>query len=702
MKVIDENLYIEKIKDRLGQNSISNQEAGQMVDDLKDILNYHSDRYYNSDSPEISDMDYDRLMKSLILLEEAFPEYKKEDSPSVRVGGRALEKFDQYQHERPMLSLSNVFSAEEIRDFDRRVRGALQPGHGQVNYVVETKIDGLSVGLTYEDGYLRIGATRGDGYTGENVTENIKTIATIPINIDEKRKLVARGEVYISKSDFEAVNAYQEDHDLQIYANPRNLAAGSLRQLDPKLAAKRPLDIFIFNLENIEELGLERHSQSFDYMKALGLKVNEEYKLCENIEEVIEYISYWTENRSSLPYEIDGMVIKVDSIAQREVLGFTAKSPRWATAFKFPAERKKTKLIDIDVEVGRTGTITPTAILEPVRLAGTTVSRASLHNEDYIKERDIRIGDRVLVQKAGDIIPQVVEVSLDDRTGKEEVFEMPHQCPVCGQETVRLDGEAAVKCINISCPAQIRRGIIHFVSRDAMDIEGMGESIITSLLDKGVIKDIADLYYMDPDILVSLDRMGQKSVANLMASIEKSKSNDLWRLINGLGIRFVGVKGAKLLASACGSMDHIMSASEDDLIQIEEFGQIMSDSVVKFFQEDKNKETIEKLRQAGLNMQVIEKDDKGIVKVFEGMKIVLTGTLATMKRNDAKALIEERAGKATSSVSKSTNFVLAGEEAGSKLNKALSLGVKVIDESKFMELLDCKTRDEVDSRLEDI
>nr|WP_297396045.1 NAD-dependent DNA ligase LigA [uncultured Peptostreptococcus sp.] len=670
-----------------------------MVDDLKDILNYHSDRYYNSDSPEISDMDYDRLMKSLILLEEAFPEYKKEDSPSVRVGGRALEKFDQYQHERPMLSLSNVFSAEEIRDFDRRVRGALQPGHGQVNYVVETKIDGLSVGLTYEDGYLRIGATRGDGYTGENVTENIKTIATIPINIDEKRKLVARGEVYISKSDFEAVNAYQEDHDLQIYANPRNLAAGSLRQLDPKLAAKRPLDIFIFNLENIEELGLESHSQSFDYMKSLGLKVNEEYKLCENIEEVIEYISYWTENRSSLPYEIDGMVIKVDSIAQREVLGFTAKSPRWATAFKFPAERKKTKLIDIDVEVGRTGTITPTAILEPVRLAGTTVSRASLHNEDYIKERDIRIGDTVLVQKAGDIIPQVVEVYLDDRTGKEEVFEMPHQCPVCGQETVRLDGEAAVKCINISCPAQIRRGIIHFVSRDAMDIEGMGESIITSLLDKGVIKDIADLYYMDPDILVSLDRMGHKSVANLMASIEKSKSNDLWRLINGLGIRFVGVKGAKLLASACGSMDHIMSASEDDLIQIEEFGQIMSDSVVKFFQEDKNKETIEKLRQAGLNMQVIEKDDKGIVKVFEGMKIVLTGTLATMKRNDAKALIEERAGKATSSVSKSTSFVLAGEEAGSKLNKALSLGVKVIDESKFIELLDCKTRDEVDSRL---
>lgn len=702
MKLIDENLYMEEVKKRLAQNLISNEEASLMVKDLTEILNYHSDRYYNSDSPEISDMDYDRLMKSLIILEEAFPQYKKEDSPTVRVGGRALDKFDQYQHERPMLSLSNVFNNEEIRDFDRRVRGSLEPGHGQVNYVVETKIDGLSVGLTYEDGYLRVGATRGDGHIGENVTENIKTIASIPIKIDEKRKLVVRGEVYISKSDFEAVNAYQEDHDLQIYANPRNLAAGSLRQLDPKLAAKRPLDIFIFNLENIDDLGIETHSQSFDYIKSLGLKVNEKYKLCKDIEEVIEYIGYWTENRSSLPYEIDGMVIKVDSIAQREVLGFTAKSPRWATAFKFPAERKKTKLLDIEVEVGRTGTITPTAILEPVRLAGTMVGRATLHNEDYIKERDIRIGDTVLVQKAGDIIPQVVEVVKEDRTGNEVVFDMPHICPACGQETFRLDGEAAVKCINISCPAQIRRGIIHFVSRDAMDIEGMGESIITSLLDKGVIKDIADLYYMDPDILVSLDRMGQKSVANLMASIEKSKSNDLWRLINGLGIRFVGVKGAKLLADACGSMDKIMEASEEDLIGIEEFGQIMSDSVVKFFQEDKNKLTIEKLRQAGLNMEVIEKEDQGIAKVFDGMKIVLTGTLPSMNRNHAKVLIEERAGKATSSVSKSTSFVLAGEEAGSKLDKALALGVKVIDEAKFMDLLNCQTKEEVAALLEQV
>ena len=702
MKLIDENLYIDKLKDKLDKNLVSNKDARAMVDSLVEILNYHSDRYYNSDNPEISDMDYDSLMKSLMMLEETYPEYKKQDSPSMRVGGRALDKFDQYKHERPMLSLSNVFSKEEIRDFDRRVQAGLGSGYGRVNYVVETKIDGLSVGITYEDGCLRVGATRGDGYVGENVTENIKTIANIPIKIDEKRKLVARGEVYISKSDFEAVNAYQEDHDLQVYANPRNLAAGSLRQLDPKLAAKRPLDIFIFNLENIEELGLDRHSQSFDYMKSLGLKVNEKYKVCQDIEEVIDYIEYWIDNRSTLPYEIDGMVIKVDSISQRKALGFTAKSPRWATAFKFPAERKKTKLVDIEVEVGRTGTITPTAILEPVRLAGTSVSRATLHNEDYIKERDIRIGDTVFVQKAGDIIPQVVGVSIEDRTGEEVIFDMPNRCPVCGQETIRLDGEAAVKCINISCPAQIRRGIIHFVSRDAMDIEGMGESIITSLLENGIIKDIADLYYMDPTILVGLERMGEKSVANLMASIEKSKSNDLWRLINGLGIRFIGVKAAKILAQTYGSMDKIMKSNQEELIQIEEIGQTMAASVIKFFQEDKNKMTVEKLRQAGLNMQVIDKVDEGIVKIFDGMKIVLTGTLATMKRNDAKDLIEERAGKATSSVSKSTSFVLAGEDPGSKLDKALSLGVKVIDEDKFMSLLECQSQKELMEMLEEI
>ena len=668
------------------------EEAKNIVDKLRLTLNYYNDSYYNKDNPEISDYQYDRLMKYLVGLENKFSDLKSPDSPSMRVGGNALEKFEQYTHERPMLSLSNVFSPEEIRDFDRRVRSLVA---GQVNYVVEFKIDGLSVGLTYEDGLLSVGATRGDGYVGENVTENLKTIKTIPMAISENRKLIARGEVYISKNDFENVNAYQVDHDLPIYANPRNLAAGSLRQLDSKLAAKRPLDIFIFNLENMEELGLKKHSESFEYMEKLGLKVNKGYKLCTDIEQVIDHIGYWTDKRGELEYEIDGMVIKVDSLEQREVLGYTAKSPRWATAYKFPAEKKKTKLIDIEIEVGRTGTLTPTAVLEPVRLAGTSVSRASLHNEDYIKERDIRIGDTVLVQKAGEIIPQVLEVDFDERNGSEQVFEMPKHCPVCGEETIRLEGEAAVKCINISCPAQIRRGIIHFVSRDAMDIEGMGESIVGLLLENGLIKDIADLYYLNPDDLVNLERMGEKSVANLMTSLEKSKSNELWRLINGFGIKFVGLKGAKLLAKAYNNLDEIMSAKAEDLIKIDEFGAIMSESVEKFFEEEKNRETIEKLRSAGLNFENIVEESSDKPMIFEGLKIVLTGTLPTMKRNDAKKIIEDLGGRATSSVSKSTDFVLAGEDAGSKLDKANSLGVKVIDEDEFLSLLNLKTKEEV-------
>ncbi|MDU1174372.1 NAD-dependent DNA ligase LigA [Peptostreptococcus anaerobius] len=666
--------------------------ARDLVGDLTYTLNYHSDSYYNKDNPEISDYKYDMMMRYLIGLEEKYPDLKAPDSPSVRVGGRALEKFDQYRHQRPMLSLGNVFSEEEIRDFDRRVRSSVS---GDVNYVVEFKIDGLSVGLTYDQGVLQIGATRGDGFIGENVTDNIKTIKTIPIKIDEDRKLIARGEVYISKADFEAVNAYQIDHDLPVYANPRNLAAGSLRQLDSRLAAKRPLDIFIFNLENMDELGIKKHSESFEYMESLGLKINKGYKLCTNIDEVIDHIEYWTDKRGQLDYDIDGMVIKVDSLDQREVLGFTAKSPRWATAYKFPAEKKKTKLLDIEIEVGRTGTLTPTAVLEPIRLAGTSVSRASLHNEDYIKERDIRIGDTVLVQKAGEIIPQILEVDFDERDGSEIVFEMPKHCPVCGEETVRLEGEAAVKCINISCPAQIRRGIIHFVSRDAMDIEGMGESIVKLLLDKELIKDIADLYYLDPNDLEQLERMGKKSVANLMASIEKSKTNELWRLINGLGIKFVGLKGAKLLAKAYNNLDEIMAASSEDLIKIDEFGTIMSDSVEKFFEEDKNKETIEKLRRAGLNFENIKEEKTDRPMLFEGMKIVLTGTLPNMKRNDAKKIIEDLGGRATSSVSKSTDFVLAGEEAGSKLDKAISLGVKVIDEARFVSILDLDSKEDV-------
>ena len=671
--------------------------AQKRIEELINLINYHNEKYYNQDSPEIEDFEYDNLMKELIKLEEENPELKRNDSPSNRVGGKPLDKFEQVVHKIPMLSLSNAYSWEDLKDFDSRVREA---AGSDVEYVVEFKIDGLSVGLNYNNGIFESGATRGNGIVGENITKNLMTIKNIPLNIDEKGELTVRGEVYISKKDFEEINKIQEEQDQPLYANPRNLAAGSLRQLDSKLTAKRPLDIFIFNLEDINSKQFKTHSESLEYLKQLGFHVSPEFKVFKTMDEIIEYIKYWTEHREDLGFGIDGMVIKVNNLAQREQMGYTAKSPRWAIAYKFPAERKETKLLDIVVEVGRTGTITPTAVLEPIRLAGTTVSRATLHNEDYINEKDIKINDTVLVQKAGDIIPQVVEVIKEKRTGEEMEFKMPEECPVCGEPTVRLEGEAAVKCINISCPAQIRRGIIHFASREAMDIDGLGESIITLLLKQDLIKDISDLYYLKKEQISVLERMGDKSATNLINAINKSKENDLWRFINGLGIKLIGTKAAKILASEFKDLDKLMSATEQELINLEEFGQTMADSVVEFFKEEKNISVIEKLKEAGVNTKLIESDDEDIPKIFEKMKIVLTGTLPTLKRNDAKEMIEKRGGKATSSVSKSTSFVLAGEEAGSKLTKANDLGIKVIDEEKFLQLIDLKTTDEVINNLE--
>ncbi|GAA0102155.1 NAD-dependent DNA ligase LigA [Paraclostridium bifermentans] len=662
------------------------------MDELIDQINYHSNKYYNDDAPEISDYEYDNLMKELIKIEEENPQIKRTDSPSSRVGGKPLDKFTQITHKIPMLSLSNAYSDKDLKDFDKRVR---ELADDSVEYVVEFKIDGLSVGLTYKNGVFEKGATRGNGVVGEDITENLRTVKTIPLKINDTEEVVVRGEVYISKENFEKINELQEEQGLQLFANPRNLAAGTLRQLDSKLTAKRPLDIFIFNLEYIENTNLKSHSESLEYLKNLGFKVSTDYKVCSDIEGVINHIEYWTENRSKLPFEIDGMVIKVNDLQQRDIMGYTAKSPRWAIAYKFPAEQKKTKLIDIIVEVGRTGTITPTAILEPVRLAGTTVSRATLHNEDYINEKDIKIGDTVLVQKAGDIIPQVVQVVKDDRDGNEIEFKFPDKCPVCSEPTVRLEGEAAVKCINISCPAQIRRGIIHFASRDAMNIEGLGESIVGLLLDNNIIKDIADLYYIKKEDVINLERMGEKSAENLIKAIEKSKQNELYRLINGLGIKYIGVKGAKVLAKSFDSLDEIINADAVQLTNLEEFGDIMANSVVEFFKEEKNMTVINKLKDAGVNTESIKNKDESIVNIFEGMKIVLTGTLPTLKRNDAKEMIEARGGKATSSVSKSTTFVLAGEEAGSKLTKANELGVEVIDEAKFLDILNLSSKEEV-------
>ena len=671
--------------------------AQKRIEELISLINYHNEKYYNQDSPEIEDFEYDNLMKELIKLEEENPELKRNDSPSNRVGGKPLDKFEQVVHKIPMLSLSNAYSWEDLKDFDSRVREAVG---SDVEYVVEFKIDGLSVGLNYNNGIFESGATRGNGIVGENITKNLMTIKNIPLNIDEKGELTVRGEVYISKKDFEEINKIQEEQDQPLYANPRNLAAGSLRQLDSKLTAKRPLDIFIFNLEDINSKQFKTHSESLEYLKQQGFHVSPEFKVFKTMDEIIEHIKYWTEHREDLGFGIDGMVIKVNNLAQREQMGYTAKSPRWAIAYKFPAERKETKLLDIVVEVGRTGTITPTAVLEPIRLAGTTVSRDTLHNEDYINEKDIKINDTVLVQKAGDIIPQVVEVIKEKRTGEEIEFKMPEECPVCGEPTVRLEGEAAVKCINISCPAQIRRGIIHFASREAMDIDGLGESIITLLLKQDLIKDISDLYYLKKEQISVLERMGDKSATNLINAINKSKENDLWRFINGLGIKLIGTKAAKILASEFKDLDKLMNATEQELINLEEFGQTMADSVVEFFKEEKNISVIEKLKEAGVNTKLIESDDADIPKIFEKMKIVLTGTLPTLKRNDAKEMIEKRGGKATSSVSKSTSFVLAGEEAGSKLTKANDLGIKVIDEEKFLQLIDLKTTDEVINNLE--
>ena len=607
--------------------------AQKRIEELISLINYHNEKYYNQDSPEIEDFEYDNLMKELIKLEEENPELKRNDSPSNRVGGKPLDKFEQVVHKIPMLSLSNAYSWEDLKDFDSRVREAVG---ADVEYVVEFKIDGLSVGLNYNNGIFESGATRGNGIVGENITKNLMTIKNIPLNIDEKGELTVRGEVYISKKDFEEINKIQEEQDQPLYANPRNLAAGSLRQLDSKLTAKRPLDIFIFNLEDINSKQFKTHSESLEYLKQQGFHVSPEFKVFKTMDEIIEYIKYWTEHREDLGFGIDGMVIKVNNLAQREQMGYTAKSPRWAIAYKFPAERKETKLLDIVVEVGRTGTITPTAVLEPIRLAGTTVSRATLHNEDYINEKDIKINDTVLVQKAGDIIPQVVEVIKEKRTGEEIEFKMPEECPVCGEPTVRLEGEAAVKCINISCPAQIRRGIIHFASREAMDIDGLGESIITLLLKQDLIKDISDLYYLKKEQISVLERMGDKSATNLINAINKSKENDLWRFINGLGIKLIGTKAAKILASEFKDLDKLMNATEQELINLEEFGQTMADSVVEFFKEEKNISVIEKLKEAGVNTKLIESDDADIPKIFEKMKIVLTGTLPTLKRNDRK------------------------------------------------------------------
>ena len=673
---------------------INEKDIYKKINELRELIEHHSILYYVQDSPEISDADFDMLMKELIALEEKYPEYITEDSPTQRVGGAALSKFDQVRHSVQMMSLSNAFSKQDLLDFDSRVRQMIP----KPEYVLEFKIDGLSVALTYEKGKFKVGATRGDGVVGEDVTKNLKTIKSIPMKLKEEVSLVVRGEVYIPKEKFKELNLQQEENGLALFANPRNAAAGSLRQLDSNITAKRPLDIFIFNLQEIIDKDIYTHSEALEYLKALGLKVSPMRNVYSSMEAVWDEISVWHDKRHELDFEIDGIVIKVNDLAQRAMLGETAKAPRWAIAYKFPAERQLTQIEDIIVQVGRTGTITPTAILTPVRIAGSTVSRATLHNEDFIKAKDIKIKDWAYIQKAGDIIPEVYEVDKSKRTGLECEFKMPETCPECHTPTVRVEGEAALKCPNITCPAQIKRGIIHFVSKSAMDIDKLGEAIVIQLYEAGLIRDMADIYYLNPDEVLALPRMGLKSVSNLMKSIEESKTAGLDRLLIGLGIRYIGTKAAKTLAAVYSDIEQIKLASVEELLQIDEIGEKMAQSIFEFFKVEENLNLIERLKLAGVSMSV---DKKNIQQkpIFEGMKFVLTGTLETLKRDEAAVLIEERLGKTSSSVSKNTTAVIAGEEAGSKLDKAIALGVAVINEEVFKKLLELETKEEVLAKL---
>ncbi|WCK55067.1 NAD-dependent DNA ligase LigA [Aneurinibacillus sp. Ricciae_BoGa-3] len=660
-------------------------QATARVEELRSIIEEHNFNYYVKDNPTISDQEYDQLIRELIALETEFPELLTPDSPTQRVGGTPLEGFVKVQHAIPMLSLANAFNAEDLRDFDRRVRQGIGTD-APVHYVCELKIDGLAVSLQYENGRFVRGATRGDGTTGEDITQNLRTIRSLPLLLKKPYTVEVRGEAFMPRRAFAKLNEIRAERGEALFANPRNAAAGSLRQLDPKIADERSLDIFLYSMVSEEVLPVAAHSDALRLMEELGFKVNPERREFTGIEGVIAFIEGWTDKRNELSYDIDGMVVKVDSFAYQDELGTTAKSPRWAIAYKFPAEEAVTVLRDIELTVGRTGAVTPTALLDAVSLAGTTVKRASLHNEDIIREKGIMIGDHVVVKKAGDIIPEVVAVKAELRTGDEKPFAMPTHCPACGSELVRLDEEVALRCINPKCPAQIKEGIIHFVSRNAMNIEGIGERVVSQLYEHQLIHSVADLYYLKRAELLALERMGEKSVDNMLAAIEKSRENSLERLIFGLGIRFVGEKAAKLLAQHFGTMDAIRSASEEEIVSIHEIGTKIAESIHKYFEKPEVDELLGRLKEAGLNMEYkgLRPQDVDQNSRFSGKTVVLTGAMEQLSRKEAQALIEARGGKVSGSVSKKTDLVVAGEDAGSKLAKAEELGIEVIDEDTFI------------------
>ena len=636
---------------------MTKEQAKKRIDELNNLTAYYAKKYYDDDDPEISDFEYDMLMVELRNLENEFPEFISKDSLTQHVGGHVKEGFEKVTHEVPLQSLQDIFSFEELEAFDERVKKTLELE--DVNYVVETKIDGLSVSLEYVKGNFVRGATRGNGLIGEDITENLKTIKHIPKTLTEPVTITVRGEVFIGTEDFEKMNDERLANEESLFANARNAAAGSLRQLDSSITASRPLDIFIFNVQKSEDIEFKSHFESLEYMKKLGFNVNPVVAPVKNISEAIKEIEKIGENRYTIPFGIDGAVIKIDDLRQREILGTNYKTPKWAIAYKYPPEKKETILKEIALQVGRTGVITPLAILDPVKVAGSTISKTTLHNEDFIKSKDLRVGDHVVIQKAGDVIPEIVEVLKDKRTGNETQFIMPDKCPVCGADLVREEGEAAYRCIGIECPAKLSRNIIHFASREAMNILGLGDNIIEELLNRGLIKNIADLYELTNEDFESMKKNGKKFAQNLTNSINASRSNDLYRLITGLGIRNIGVKAAKSLAKHFKNMDNLMNAKIEELTEIDDMGEIMAKSVYEFFHEPQTIDLINRFKDLDLNMEALQ--EEGADNRFEGMTFVLTGALEKYSRKEAEDIIEKFGGKASGSVSKKTNYVLAGE-----------------------------------------
>lgn len=660
-------------------------QAQKRIEELRNTIEYHNKKYYDDDAPEISDFEYDMLNNELKNLEKEFPSLITKASNTQKVGGHVKKGFKEVTHEVPLQSLQDIFDFDELLEFDKRIKKASEEFNKDTKYVVETKIDGLSAALKYENGILVEGATRGNGFIGEDVTNNLKTIKTIPQKLKEPLNITVRGEVFISKIDFDKMNEEREIEDKPLFANARNAAAGSLRQLDSTITKNRPLDIYIFNVQKIEGKEFNSHLEELNYLEKLGFNVNPVRIECNTVKEVINAIDKIGQNREELTFGIDGTVVKVDNLSLREDLGQTSKTPRWAIAYKYPPEKQETILKDIICQVGRTGVITPMAILEPVKLAGSTISKTTLHNEDFIKEKDLKIGDTVMIQKAGDVIPEIVEVVKEKRTGKEKNFIMPKTCPVCGANAIREEGEAAIRCTGIECPAKLLRNIIHFVSKEGMDIEGLGENLVEQFIEKGLIENIADIYTLTFEDIASLKKNGKKFAENLINAIEASKTRPFYKLLTALGIRHIGTKSAKTIAKHFKTIDNLINADIEELASLEDVGQIMAISIYEFFREEQTTDLISKLKQAEINMK--EDEIKGQDEKFKGMTFVITGSLDNYTREQAGNIIEEHGGKVSSSVSKKTTYVIAGEEAGSKLTKAKDLGVTILTEAEFEEMI---------------